>query len=135
MTTNCPDVDVLVALGTALDWETNEMLDHVASCGSCRAQLRELAELRHLVTESVTPRPGFADDVLRALPVEGSRAPWVAKLAFGLVASCTTAAALSAASFGTSGDRMLVALPLVSVLAGAVAAAWLGRTLPEAVPA
>jgi hypothetical protein len=133
MTTDCPDADVLLALGTALDWETDGTLDHVASCGDCRAQLRELAELRHLATEDLAPRSGFVDEVVRALPVDRNESPWVARLTFGLVASCATAAALSAASFGVSGGRMLTALPVVALLAGATATVWLGRPRAEAV--
>ena len=136
MTADCPDVDVLVALGAALDWEAEGILDHVASCARCRAQLRELAALRRLMTESVAPRPGFTDEVLRALPAEQGRAPWSARLALGLVATCTTAVALAVASFGTSGDRMLLGLPVVSLLAGVAATAWLGRaSTTDAIPA
>ena len=126
-TANCPDIDVLVALGAALDWEPEGTLAHVASCAACRAQVRELGELRHALTESVVPRPGFTEEVVRALPRERSGSAWGARLALALVASCTTAVALAVSSVGTSGDRMLVALPLISVLAGAAATAWLGR--------
>ena len=134
-TVDCPDTDVLIALGAALEWETDGTLDHVASCAACRAQLRELAELRHALTEGVVPRPGFVDDVVGALPSERSAGAWAAHLALGLVVSCTTAVALAVSSVGTSGDRMLLGLPVVSLLAGVAATAWLGRAPTEAVPA
>jgi hypothetical protein len=127
MTADCPDVDVLIALGVALEWEVDGVLEHVASCDGCRAQLRELSELRHVLAEGVAPRAGFADEVMQVLPTEGSSRAWATRFALGLVASCTTAVALAAASSGTGSDRTVVALPLVSLVAGAAAAAWLGR--------
>lgn len=61
---SCLDIDQLVSLGSALDWDPEEGLLHLAECDRCRTQLNELAALQHALVGQIQPEPGFSDRVV-----------------------------------------------------------------------
>ena len=63
----CLDLDRLVAVGAAIDWQVDEVLDHLGDCAECRAELQRLASVHSALSEEEEPRPGLVDDVMADL--------------------------------------------------------------------
>ncbi len=63
----CLDLDRLVSIGSAVDWQVDELLDHLHDCNNCREELGRLASVRGALGAEETPRPEFVDDVMADL--------------------------------------------------------------------
>ena len=105
---------------------------HLADCPACRREREELVRLRATLAEArVAVRPGFADEVMAALPAAGweARSPRSWRLALALFALLGGAAAalagVSAAQLHP-GIPFLAAVGAVVDLAGAAALAGAG---------
>jgi hypothetical protein len=125
--TECLEADTLVALGEALDWTTEEGLEHLLTCDVCRDQLRSLARLHGVLSEEIAPAEGFTDQVVGGLrlaqaisPVQrGRRLIGILNAALaGITAFFVVALAVSSASGMTMG-------PSVALVSAAAAAATL----------
>ena len=63
----CPDIDTLLSIGTALEWDdVLERLRHIAGCSHCDERLTQLALVRESLRAEVHPRPGFTAAVVQA---------------------------------------------------------------------
>ncbi len=63
----CLEADDLVALGAAVQWNVDEVLEHLAGCEGCREQLRSLRAVYHSAADTITPAAGFTDVVMQAI--------------------------------------------------------------------
>jgi predicted anti-sigma-YlaC factor YlaD len=70
----CPNEDLLLRIGAAVDWDVEGTLRHVSRCARCAETLAELGTLRAMLTEAHAPDPGFSDEVMRTIEAE-ERAP------------------------------------------------------------
>ena len=126
----CPDLDALITIQEALDWDAESAMRHVVSCESCLAGLRQVERLHEVLDQSLDPTHGFADRVLASLPPmpsptrsrEQESRGWL--LSAGIFALATTTALLllssaAIASPGAGGVRpeMLVFAGLVGFIA------------------
>ena len=66
----CPSPDRLLGMAEAAEWRPLSVLDHVAACASCRAELGDIERIGSVVGEREPPSPGFAERVRRALGEE-----------------------------------------------------------------
>ncbi len=63
----CLDLDRLVAVGAAVDWQVDELLEHLRDCTECREELRRLASVHGALSAEEAPRPGLVDEVMANL--------------------------------------------------------------------
>ena len=63
----CLETDTLVALGAALEWNTDDVLRHVTSCSQCRARLSQLAAIQSALEAEMQPTRGFTDMVVESV--------------------------------------------------------------------
>lgn len=61
----CLDVDALVTIAAALEWNQREALRHLTECDACQLQLDELATLHEVLEMEIAPRAGYTDQVVR----------------------------------------------------------------------
>jgi hypothetical protein len=106
----CPSAAVLVELEEALDWSAAETLAHVAACGRCTTALDDL-ELLRAAAPALEPDPGFAAQVMSALPgtrevgspgASSGRAPVAGLFALASIAAWLTLSFSSEALAGPS---------------------------------
>jgi hypothetical protein len=69
---DCPNEDLLLRVGSAVDWKVDGVLQHIGSCDACAATLRDLRTLDLVLATSTPPDPGFTDEVMRAIEAEGA---------------------------------------------------------------
>lgn len=62
----CPDIDTLITL-SRVDHDPVALIHHVASCDSCRDRVADAATVRHILASDTDLRPGFVDEVMKAL--------------------------------------------------------------------
>ncbi len=63
----CLDLDRLVSIGSAVDWQVDELLDHLHDCTSCREELGRLQSVHGALSAEEAPRPELVDDVMADL--------------------------------------------------------------------
>ena len=113
--------------GLELRADERRLLDeHVAGCARCRAERDELARMDALLSESrVAVRPGFRDDVMRALPAAGweGRSPRAWRLPVAVMLLLGMAASLL---FGIHSAGASAGMPLAGAVAAVAEAATTG---------
>ncbi len=120
----CLDVDRLVTLGSLFDWRPDRAR-HLAECDECLARLRELASLREALSAEIEPAAGFADRVVRSLPLaaHAQRPPrrriWLSLLN-PVLAGLTTLVAVGVASEPGAATGLGPSAPVASLVAGVV---------------
>ena len=63
----CLEADVLVSVGTSLDWQPEQALQHLTDCEECRGRLRQLAALHDALAGELEPTRDFTDSVMQSL--------------------------------------------------------------------
>lgn len=71
--TRCPELDQLVAVGAAVDWDVELLLEHLRYCGSCREELGRLATVHGALAAEVAPRVGLVDAVMTDIVEQDTR--------------------------------------------------------------
>lgn len=136
--TSCPDVDVLIELGR-IGADPVAVMRHVTSCPECRGRVTDTAVVREAFAESVHPRPGFVDQVMRAVeaatdeapaiaPAGGRGAAWAWRMAGGAFGFATALLVVAA------GGAAVPVAPSPAVLVGAVLAGAAGVVFSREVP-
>ena len=130
---SCPNVDALLAVGQALQWETTAGLEHLKSCERCQQELESLHAIHASLVDEVEPAAGYVDAVVRSLAEEPASAHaaggWVAVLNPILAAAVGMVVALNAVT--PEAEAPLRGI-VVSAAFAAVAAVYWGRR-PEPV--
>lgn len=126
--TICIDLDDLVSLGAALDWDVEQQLVHITSCETCKTRMRELQTLHEIMSEDIEPRAGFARDVVDILPMKkrsksavGGR---VVTLINALLASATSFFAAALVSSGVPGFSVDLPMLFVTSIVGVATFMW-----------
>jgi predicted anti-sigma-YlaC factor YlaD len=133
----CLEADDLVALGAAVHWDVDDVLEHLAACEGCREQLRGLRAAYHAAAATMTPAAGFSDAVMNAI---GERNAARRSPRFRMTALLTPALAAMTAFFAvlmmTSGDAAtLAATPVFAIcVAAGLATRWWNRLSMSTVP-
>jgi hypothetical protein len=129
------ETDSLVTLGSALGWEVDAGLRHLAECHECRARLGRLAELRGALSEEIEPAAGFAARMVAALPsreagpAPARPGPGLAGVLNGVLAGAT---AFFAVQLAAGGATIGLVPTLAASLLVAALAAWQARAPSEA---
>ena len=133
----CLDTETLVAIGTALDWDAMDALEHVAQCEGCRGQLDRLATLHGALAEEIDPNAGFTSRVVGSLVArETERIPpgfGLADLINPAFAGATAFFAIALAS-AQSGSIQMGPPVLLAAAAAAGAAYWRDRSTSAVTP-
>ena len=126
--THCIDLDDVVSLGAALDWDVEQQLVHITSCETCKSRIRELQTLHEIMSEDIEPRAGFARDVVEALPMDkrskSAVGGSVVTLVNALLAGATSFFAAALVSTGAPGFEFGVPLSFVALIAGVTTFIW-----------
>ncbi len=131
---HCPDVDQLLSVANALDWQVQEGLEHLRECERCGDYFAQLASVHAVLEARTEPRAGFADEVMRSLPdAEPATRRWIAttlSVVNPALAAFTTLFVLGLAANSPTPLPFGTPIFVVVVLAAAVTAAWSRRTTP-----
>jgi len=124
----CLEADDLVALGAAVRWNVDEVLEHLAGCEGCRERLRGLRAVHHSAADSITPAAGFADVVMQAIG-ERHAAPTrtrfhMTSLLTPALAAMTTFFAVLMISSGDSGALTGIPVLVTCAAAGVATLGW-----------
>lgn len=65
---NCPDLEALISIQDALDWDAESAMRHIIGCEVCLSSLRQVQRVHGALNRSLSPSPDFTDRVLAALP-------------------------------------------------------------------
>ena len=133
----CLEADDLVALGAAVQWDVDGVLEHLAGCDNCREQLRGLRAVYRAAADTITPVAGFSEAVMQAVGERHaaqtrSRFPMISLLAPALAAMTTLFAVLTV----SSGDPAAwTGIPvLVTCGAAGLGSLWWNRFNMSTVP-
>lgn len=132
-----PHLDGATAIGIIelLGPGAHAALIHVASCPDCRGRLEDAAAVAAAIRPDETVRPGFAEEVMAALPARDRPAAgrWTWGVATGGLVGAAAASFLVAADAGAGAAPMLTAGLAVVVGLVAAAVAISGRGIPSGV--
>ncbi|MCZ6916257.1 MAG: hypothetical protein O7I93_05740 [Gemmatimonadetes bacterium] len=137
--TTCLEADDLVALGSAVHWNVDEALEHLAGCEGCREQLRTLRAVYHQASEEIAPKAGFSDVVMQAIGERGrarSSAPFGSRVTGLLTPALAGMTAFFAIALLSAGETArLTGIPVLVVCgAAALGALWWSRFSMSTVP-
>ena len=129
----CLDLDRLVSIGSAVDWQVDELLDHLHDCNICREELGRLQSLHGALSAEEAPRSGLVNDVMADIVTIDARRGSMQRILFlsltPLLAGMTAFFAIAMAATATSPVALgPVALGALTV---AIGAAWWNERAPN----